>query len=497
MNLSHLSLGSTLASGLGAATVTWAAAAGGSTSGGFMVWLSVGSILLLLGLALQWVVLTKPGQALSRFRDWCDGTAPEPSELPALPVPFDRFARTALQRLSSVETELTARRSEARRLRVSKRAASRRHSMLQSLLSSLTDGVLMIDAAGVPTLANRAARRFLDQPEQGELPRSVSEFAAAPALMEALKAGLEGSERESRRTRDVDCSDRTERRVIRVGFLTVGESGEARPGDDGAGESQLAVLLTDVTREVEINLMKSSFASSVSHELKTPLCSMKAFLEMLIDGDIEGVEDQRKHLQLVMDETERLTGLIQNLLNLSRLEAGITRLERNPVSMADVLAHLRTVVTPLAHSRKQTIAFDVSDFVPTVTGDRNLLEQAFMNLVSNAIKYTQEGGQIRVRAGLLGRQAEFSVSDTGVGIPKKALDLVFEKFTRVENSAGLQATGTGLGLPLARFVAEAHGGSVSVKSEVGQGSEFTILLPVRRAEESSESQLVGLEGISR
>ena len=486
MNQSQLSISSTSASAVGAAAVTWAAAAGDSLPG-----LLAGSGLLALGLILQIVCLRAPTQAISRFREWCDRDSADPAELPALPIPFDRIAELARQRLQGLEIELNSRRSEARRARTSQRAVLRRHEVLQSLLESLSDGVLMVDATGVPALANRAARRFLDLPEQADLPRSVGELAAAPTLMEALKTGLEGLERESRRTRDVDCSDRTERRVTRIAFL------EVDSGEDEGDEIAMAVLFTDVTREVEINLMKSSFASSVSHELKTPLCSMKAFLEMLIDGDIEGVEDQRKHLQLVMDETERLTSLIQNLLNLSRLEAGITKMDRQPVSIAEVLAHLREVVTPLAHSRKQTIGFEVSDFVPTVTGDRNLLEQAFMNLISNAIKYTQEGGQIWIRAGLSGREAKFSVSDTGVGIPEKALDLVFEKFSRVENSAGLKATGTGLGLPLARFVAEAHGGTISLTSEVGKGSEFTILLPVRRAEESCESQLIGLEGISR
>ncbi|MFH0945821.1 MAG: ATP-binding protein [Planctomycetota bacterium] len=486
MNLQFLSLITTAIAVVGAALATRALAGPAPD----LPWLILGAGLVLAAVLLQLFGWRCCSRAVSRFREWCEAASGDPAPLPDLPEPLRRFASLARHRLDDLLAEVNARRSEARRARVAQRTVTRRHAVLHSLLESLSDGVLLVDDSGVPTLANRAARQFLGLPEQGALPESVSGLGAAPSLMAALRKGLDGTGREDRASRDVDCSDQTERRILRVRFLEV-----ASP-DAGHDEASLAVLLTDVTREVEINLMKSSFASSVSHELKTPLCSMRAFLEMLIDGDIDGAEDQRKHLQLVMDETERLSLLIQNLLNLSRLEAGITRMERQPVSLPDILEHLRDVVTPLAHARKQTIVFEVSDFVPTVTGDRNLLEQAFMNLISNAVKYTQEGGRIRIRAGLAGRDVELSVADSGVGIPEKALDLVFEKFTRVENSAGLQATGTGLGLPLARFVATAHGGSISVTSKVGEGSEFKILLPVRRAEESDESKLVGLEGIA-
>ena len=486
MNLQLLSLLSTVLAVVGAALAAHTLA----ESAPNVPRLILGAGLVLVAVLVQLFGMRGASRAVSRFREWCDREAGDPAPLPDFPEPLQRFASLSERRLGELRTELNARRSEARRARVAQRTVTRRHAVLHSLLESLSDGVLLVDTSGVPTLANQAARRFLDLPEQGNLPDSVNGLGAAPPLLEALRRGLEGTGRDDRASQDVDCSDQTERRILRVRFLEV-----AGP-DATQAEASMAVLLTDVTREVEINLMKSSFASSVSHELKTPLCSMKAFLEMLIDGDIDGVEDQRKHLQLVMDETERLNLLIQNLLNLSRLEAGITRMERQPVSLPDILEHLRDVVTPLAHARKQTIVFEVSDFVPTVTGDRNLLEQAFMNLISNAVKYTQEGGKIRIRAGLAGRDVEFSVADSGVGIPEKALDLVFEKFTRVENSAGLQATGTGLGLPLARFVATAHGGSISATSRVGEGSEFKILLPVRRAEESDESKLVGLEGIA-
>jgi len=350
--------------------------------------------------------------------------------------------------------------------------------------------VVLFEAGGGASFMNGPARRLFELAPDDEIPTSLIDRPIAPTLKSALTEGLEGTTRESRRPRDVDCSDQSQRLVLRLSFLDVaGDEGESDP-------SSLCVLLADVTREVELNRMKSNFASSVSHELKTPLASMHAFLEMLLDGDIEGEEEQRDTIQRVFDETERLTRLIMNLLNLSRLEAGITMMERESIALTELLEHMRDVVTPLAHDKQQTIVFQLSEFLPPVTGDRNLLEQGVMNLISNAIKYTPEGGSICVKAGIAGKAVEIAVEDSGVGIPEKALDLVFEKFTRIENSAGLEATGTGLGLPLAKFVAESHGGEVSVTSKVGVGSTFTLALPTRKGEDSSESQLVGLEGIS-
>ncbi len=484
MKLTHANLVALLSAGAGGA-----AAAAVLGSGGALLLASAGGALAFAATALQLHFISRLVRAERRFRTWCADASSDVPLLPALAEPFRSCAGAARGRIEALAAEAGARQSEARRARVAARSLQVEHDLLRALLESLSDGVVLVDEGGVATFANRAARRFLDLPEDAPLNQDVRELATPPPLRAAIEQGLKGETRASRARRDVDCSDQAQRRVLRVSFQKVAAA-------EGNGPGSLAILLSDVTREVELNRMKSDFASSVSHELKTPLASMRAFLEMLLDGDIEGEEERREHLRLVLDQTQRLSQLVQNLLNLARLEAGITRMERKPVSLVELLEHLRDVVTPLAASRRQTIVFDVSEFTPAVTGDRGLLEQAVMNLVSNAIKYTPEGGSIRVRAGLAGALAELVVSDDGVGIPEKALDLVFEKFTRVENSAGLKATGTGLGLPLAKFVAEAHGGSVSVTSQVGKGSEFRLALPVRRGEESSESQLVGLEAIT-
>lgn len=457
--------------------------------------IAAGAIGLAAGAACIAVADSGRRRAAARFRAWCADDAADVAAPPLLEPPFAEFAAAACDRFRRQAAAIGARAAEARRSKVAARSLQQEHGVLASLLDNLSDGVLVCEASGVATGANRAARTMLGLGAGDPLKRPLSELPIRAALRAPLENALRQDSAECRRTQDVDCSDSEQRLIVRLSFRDV-----VAGSDDGAGG--VAVLLRDVTREVELTRMKSDFASSVSHELKTPLCSMRAFLEMLIDGDIEGEDAQREHLGLVLNETDRLARLVQNLLNLSRLEAGITRMDRKPVALAELLSHLRDVVTPLAAARQQTIVFDISEFLPLVTGDSNLLEQCVMNLVSNAIKYTPEGGSVRVAAALNGSQVEIRVADTGVGIPEKALELIFERFTRIENNAGLKATGTGLGLPLAKFVAEAHGGQITVRSEVGQGSEFRLLLPARRGgalsgpDGAEEQQLVGLEGIT-
>ncbi|MFG0318155.1 MAG: ATP-binding protein [Planctomycetota bacterium JB042] len=486
MNLQALNLLAILAAAAGGAL----AAAGFAGALPAVPAASGGGVLLVAAAGAFGLSARSRADARRRARGWCAEDGPEVSTPPAVAEPIAGLVRAAAARMAGLAERGRARQAAARRARVDARTLKGEHDVLRSLLESLSDGVVLIEAGERPTFMNGSARRVFSVAGEDELPSSLLDRPIAPALKAALEEGLRGDTRESRRGRDIDCSDQSARLVLRLRFLDV----ERPEGEEG--DASLCVLLSDVTREVELNRMKSNFASSVSHELKTPLASMRAFLEMLIDGDIEGEEEQRDTLQRVLDETERLTRLVMNLLNLSRLEAGITKMERAPISLSELLEHIRDVVTPLAHDKKQTIVFELSEFLPPVTGDRNLVEQAAMNLISNAIKYTPDGGSIRVKASIAGREVALAVSDTGVGIPEKALDLVFEKFTRIENNAGLKATGTGLGLPLAKFVAEAHGGSISVESEVDRGSTFTLKLPTRKGEESSESQLVGLEGIS-
>ncbi len=498
MTTTPLRVMSTILAAIGAAAASCAFGLGSPPIGA-----GIAGALVTVGGVVATALLGRPSAAeIARFRAHLEQAAPSAGStlertdsFRGHGEPFDTLALIATDVIATLRAELETKGADARRARLAARGLKTEHAAFSALLDNLGDGIVLFDPSHTPVIANRAARRFFGLQEgthDAPLPSDLSAAIPRATLRAPLERALKFADPESRASRTIDASDSKERLVLHVQFQ---EIADARFEKDDA--RSLAVVLRDVTREVDLDRMKSDFASSVSHELKTPLCSMRAFLEMLIDGDIEGEEAQREHLRLVLDQTDRLTRLIQNLLNLSRLEAGITRMAREPIALPDLLRRIEDIAAPLARSRRQRLAFEVSSFLPTVTGDASLLEQGVLNLVSNAIKYTPEGGSIRVVAALLGREVEIRVIDTGVGIPASALDLIFEKFTRIENNAGLKATGTGLGLPLARFVAEAHGGRIKVSSEVGKGSEFRMTLPLRRATDDHEAVLVGLEGIGR
>ncbi len=240
----------------------------------------------------------------------------------------------------------------------------------------------------------------------------------------------------------------------------------------------------------ELDLMKSEFLNTVSHELRTPLTSIKAFAEILLDNVGEDPETQTEFLEIINKESDRLTRLINNLLDLSRIEAGRMKWDREPLDLQEVVATAVTSLRGAAEKKGLILDVEIEDDLPTV-GDRDKLIQVVTNLLGNAIKFTSEGGTIRVQAGrkdLL--TARIEVQDSGVGIDPQFHESIFEKFSQVDSSETRDIKGSGLGLPIARSITEHHDGKLFVESELGKGSSFIVELPlhVESAEESAPSK---------
>jgi two-component system phosphate regulon sensor histidine kinase PhoR len=235
-----------------------------------------------------------------------------------------------------------------------------------------------------------------------------------------------------------------------------------------------------VTKEKEIAKMKSDFVSNVSHELKTPLASIKAYTEMLLDGEIKEPTQVRECFQTIASETDRMNRLIQNILNLSRLESGLVPVNKTDLAVTEILRDVGDVITPQAAQKNLSMETDLAPVFFRVNGDRDMLYQAILNVLSNAVKYTPNGGKIRVSTYLSDGSVVVEVADTGYGVPQEELQKIFEKFYRSRHS-GKTAPGTGLGLALVKHVIEViHGGKVTVESEVGKGSVFRLSLPAVR-----------------
>jgi signal transduction histidine kinase len=241
------------------------------------------------------------------------------------------------------------------------------------------------------------------------------------------------------------------------------------------------LLWRDVRREVRLAEVRSQFVSSVSHELKTPLTAIRMFAETLGMGRATDPKTQAEYLETIVNETERLTRLLNNVLDFSKIEQGkkIYRLE--PTCLAEVAqAAARTMQYPLAQQGFR-LRVDIEDALPTVRADPDAIEQAILNLLTNAMKYSGESREIDLKLQRHDRHAVIQVTDKGVGIPPAEQSRIFEKFYRVPSAENQRVPGTGLGLTLVQHIARAHGGRVEVQSEPGKGSTFSVHLPLEGA----------------
>ncbi|MFA6665432.1 MAG: ATP-binding protein [Armatimonadota bacterium] len=237
------------------------------------------------------------------------------------------------------------------------------------------------------------------------------------------------------------------------------------------------LILNDITEIRSVERMKTAFVSTVSHELRTPLTSIKGFISTLLD-DNEGYYDkatQQEFYEIIDTECDRLTRLITDLLSVSRIEAGrALDLKLAMVHMPEIVE--KVVKTQRALSDKHTFKVEL-DEMPKVIADPDKLDQILNNLLTNAVKYSPDGGQITIKAHQTESGIEISVTDEGMGIPKDHLPKIFERFHRVDNRDTRRVGGTGIGLYLVKHLTQAHGGTVRVESELGKGSTFTIFLP--------------------
>ena len=248
--------------------------------------------------------------------------------------------------------------------------------------------------------------------------------------------------------------------------------------------------LSDKNRQVEesyaklkeLDRLKSNFLATMSHELRTPLTSVIGYSEMMLEG-LGGplTAEQREYLGIIMEKGENLLQLITSILDISKIEAGRVRLVVTEVDAAQVMRDAVATVLPLARKKGLKVSCDPGP-LPRFQADRDKVRQCLVNLCSNAVKFTPPGGSIIVSAeGLPGERVAIHVADTGIGIPDEHVDRVFDVFYQVDGSSTREYGGAGLGLAIVRSFVEAHGGEVTVRSAPGEGSTFTLLLPIRAA----------------
>ena len=356
---------------------------------------------------------------------------------------------------------------------------------IETIINSLADGLLVIDEEARLVLANPSIAGLLD----------LSEDHYMMPLQEAL--GGEGYRVDFH---EVSCEEAL-RKVIVEGSNVKNEMVLEKeyttffqvlwvPLRDALGKvSGAVVLFHDVTDFVELDRMKSDFISIVSHELKTPLTSIKGFVRLL-DAERVGPinEKQRHYLDIVARQTDSLTKLINDLLDLSRIEAGIIEVRKDEVNLRQVALDVLMQLDNLAQEKGISMRIDFPAELPPVTGDADRLGQVFMNLLHNAIKFTPPGGEVEIEAIEQDDHCLVRVKDTGIGISAQDLPKIFNKFYQVDSSSTRQQSGTGLGLAICRELVYAHGGRMWAESARGKGTTFSFTLPLRREAEMPVNQ---------
>jgi len=388
-----------------------------------------------------------------------------------IPKPFtpDQLrivVRRALERRALQKEAEFLRRERERSLR----DIATEKSKMKTIINCMGDGVLVCDRDGCIVLTNPAASRMLKTSESSLLGNFLSQCNLHSELSKTIE--------ESLKAKDLSYTSVSQE-------LSIGESGEiflrahTAPVRNDIGEVMGSVtVLEDISHLKELDKMKSDFIAMVAHELRAPIAAVEQQLTVILNkmaGEV--TKKQEQLLFRAKERTKGLLDLIKDLLDLSKIEAGKMVQYMEPLSLQEVIQRVVDMMRAEAEGKKIDLQFSGPNQISLINADRNSMDGIFTNLISNAIKYTPEGGKVWVTLSEEGGFVKATVSDTGIGVKKEDLPRIFDKFYRVKTTETRQIIGTGLGLSIVQSIVDAHLGSISVDSEVGKGTTFTVLLP--------------------
>jgi two-component system phosphate regulon sensor histidine kinase PhoR len=339
-----------------------------------------------------------------------------------------------------------------------------RQSRFAAVLLSMTEGVMVLDREGIIVLMNQTLRDFL----------KISYDPTGCRLLEVIRNITieEISEKVLHRPHKVESKEITlllpEERV-----LWVHASAVIRDQDvDGA-----VLVFHDITELRRLERIRQDFVANVSHELRTPLTTIKGYAETLLDGALEDKSHAKDFLHIIHSDAERLTKIVNELLDLSSVESGKMRLSFNFCSLYDIVERVLHTLRPMAQEKLVTLLHHIPRQFSAVWADEACLAQILLNLIENAVKYNKPNGSVTVSAREENNRIVIDVADTGIGIPPEDLSRIFERFYRVDKAHSRQLGGTGLGLSIVKHMAQAIHGEISVVSTLNQGSIFSLNLP--------------------
>jgi len=383
--------------------------------------------------------------------------------------------------LTRVNTQLENKRLQKRELKLQALVAETERQQIEAIIFSLSEAVLVTDSFDDLLLANQAAEslfKFRFNPlRRSPIEKCIGDDELAELIRQT---------RESKSQRDVkvlkrDSSESETPLSLKVLLSCIFGTDQEVLG--------VVVVIHDVTAEQEVARLKDEFFNDVSHELKTPLASICAYADILSEKDQSAEIDYQGFGKIIKEQGKRLSHLVDDILDVSRIESGSLKPKLQKVDLAETIEEVITTLRPQVQEKQITLHCELPAQGLMVNADRKMMYHAILNLLSNAIKYSPEHRQIKLIGQLnpLTQTAILNIIDQGIGIPEKCYDRIFEKFYRVEKNKHF-AEGSGLGLNLVkRIVEEFHNGTITVQSRVGQGSRFRMTLPMCEINQLSHS----------
>ena len=364
------------------------------------------------------------------------------------------FAQTFNQMAEEVETNV--------------KTITKDRDQMRAVLTSVVEGIVAIDKNERVILFNSALEEMFSLNKGKVIGKFFWEVIRNNELNDLLKETMNRGKLE---TRELTLF-LPEERIFQVHALPI-------KGEEGI--SGVVAVLHDITELKKLERMRIEFVTNVSHELRTPLTSIRGFIETLKDGAIDEPKNSRQFLNIIESHAERLNNLINDLLELSRIESKDIKMEFQPLNLRELTEEVVSNFKKAMKQKGHRIEIDFPAQFPQVEVNPKKIEWVFNNLIDNAIKFTPRNGKICIRAVDKEKDIRIEVSDTGIGIPQEHLPRLFERFYRVDKARSRELGGTGLGLSIVKHIIQVHGGTVGVESEVDKGSRFFFTLPKKQS----------------